>query len=209
MCFARPFRPLTLVVFFYYYLSTLFVDSAVKKAKRNVVSPQQVEYEKQIVRIQALIRGVLARWNLPVLKLTRKLDAIRNLKDKQLKKLAQRTEQHKKSIRIEMEHHFEHRVLLRRAQKAEFLQTHFRKLMEKEQLERRTLARESMMVNQQTTQLRSSMFQTMRDTGALRMEIAQLGKTQSELQRQSQVYENAISLLQQAIAAVHIEGESC
>jgi hypothetical protein len=169
---------------------------------------QVKKYTTQIVRLQAVVRGTLARWNLPCVRLERKLDAIRKLKDKQLKKLAQRTEQKKQSLRIEMEHHFEHRVLLRRNHKAEFLKTHFEKLRTHEQQLHDALAAQCQELNQQTVQLRQSMFQCIRETGMLRMEVATKGRMQSDLQRQCNAFQCAIQVFQDVLDNNNNNGES-
>lgn len=76
-------------------------------------------------KVQAVVRGVLARWNLRVLQLQRKLDDIEALKVKQLKKLEQRQVQTKRALKEEFELNAEHRVIRRRLRRSKCLRNKF------------------------------------------------------------------------------------
>ncbi|CAB9522794.1 expressed unknown protein [Seminavis robusta] len=77
------------------------------------------------VVLQRMVRGTLARWNVRVLQLQHKLAAIQALKEKQLRKLRQRTEQTKRAVKAQHEYVEEHRVVRRRLRRAKVLRTKF------------------------------------------------------------------------------------
>ena len=76
-------------------------------------------------RVQTIVRGALARWNLRVLKLQRKLEDIAALKEKQLKKLEQRQVQAKRALKEEFELNAEHRIIRRRLRRSKCLRNQF------------------------------------------------------------------------------------
>lgn len=152
------------------------------------------------VKIQSVLRGTLARWNLPVLQLTRRLEHIHILKDKQLKKLAQRQVQAKLDIRVEMESTHPHRVLMRRIQKAEFLQSNFQAKLDKEVKACQELQNKCQTTRAENNGLQVQIMTVVEDSKSVRREIIHLGFKTRELQGRCQEYQQVIDIWKAAVA---------
>lgn len=99
-------------------------DSCCQEQVYTEDTPEQIA---AATKIQAILRGTLARWNLPILKLQHKLASIQAVKDKQLKKIQQRKVQTMKSLKAEQEHQQEHRIVRRRLRRVKFLRNKYAK----------------------------------------------------------------------------------
>jgi len=78
-----------------------------------------------IVTIQTVMRGTLARWNVPILKLQAKLASIQALKDKQLKKVQERKQQTMRSVKAQVQYEHEHVTIRRRLKRCQWIQHHY------------------------------------------------------------------------------------
>jgi hypothetical protein len=83
--------------------------------------------ETAATTIQAHMRGTLARWNLRVLELEKKLWDIRQLEEKQLRKIEQRKRHTKKALKQEQEYEQEHRAVRRRLRRVKTIRSHLQK----------------------------------------------------------------------------------
>jgi len=97
-------------------------EDVVSRLDPITVKPREIV---AVIRLQAMVRGTLARWNLIVMRLELRLANIRSLKVKQLKKIDQRASQAKKALKEEYEYKDGHMIVNRRLHRVRKLHSTF------------------------------------------------------------------------------------
>mgnify|MGYP005848645755 CR=1 FL=1 len=155
---------------------------------------QEESAVKAIVLIQKHIRGTLARWNLRVLKLERKKEAVEALKQKQLKKLNQRSKQKMLAFRIVMEHEHQHRVKMRHLRRATILKELFKGQSTRAEQEQCDLYKQIQELTLKNEELEDSTKELEDQAKKLEPEVAALEATKEELKDICNDYKLAIEI---------------
>lgn len=157
---------------------------------------------KACIRIQTLVRGTLARWELPLLRLQRKREAIEAAKQRQLKKLAQRQKQKMLAFRVQMEHEHEHRVKMRHLKRANTLIELFKGQQAREEQEGTRMYQQIQELERLNNDAEASISNLQRKTEALKTEVAFLEASREELQCRLGEYELAVQIWRKQVESL-------
>ena len=158
-----------------------------------------------IVRIQAHIRGTLARWNVRVLKLEQKLEAIQQLKEKQLKKIEQRRRFKLQDAYMEYEMRSPQRALLRRVEKAINIRYHFKELVEREERASKRLSQQCQLVRQQNRDLAEMITFAVQQSALLKDKVQEREAEQEQLQKKCNGLLQDVEMLQAALKQSQVQ----
>jgi hypothetical protein len=151
--------------------------------------------------IQSNIRGTLARWNLRVLKLQHKLASIQAIKEKQLRKLRQRTEQAKRSVRAEHEYLEEHRIVRRRLRRAKCIRNRYAQLKVAESEQNHQLKAECVQLTQHNDECAKILETFIQHLEVAQCNLSVLQASHRELQATCETYRWILQVLQEVTGA--------